>query len=139
MSVFHKSKQLTPKKLAILNFIKDYISVKSVCPTIKEIADQFKVSNITIFEHLRRLEELNYISRPNAHTARGWIIVDAADRESLQMAEGKRLYRALKRVLLAEKSAEPDKVIAALKSAYEEINLYESMHGMDQEWRNNVS
>lgn len=134
-----RPKQLTPKKLAILNFMKDRIQVQGVCPTLAEIAYNFKVSTITVFEHLRRLEELNYITRPNSNTARGWIVVDDKDRESIQLAESKRLYRALKRVLLAAKDTDPIKTRTALTSAQKEINSYEEVHGMDQEWRNNVS
>jgi repressor LexA len=47
----------TEKQLLIINFIRDFIKEKGVSPTLEEIAQYFKVSKITIYEHIAALEK----------------------------------------------------------------------------------
>src|SRR5215831_1153650 len=47
----------TAKQLQILNFIRDYRRTHAISPTLEEIAQQFGVSKITIYEHIGALEK----------------------------------------------------------------------------------
>ena len=60
---------LTPKQLKILNFIRDFRAGNGYSPTLEEIARNFGVSKITIFEHLGTLERKGAIRRTK-HLAR---------------------------------------------------------------------
>lgn len=47
---------LTKRQLEILDFLVDYREKHRVSPTLAEIADHFKISKVTVFEHLRALK-----------------------------------------------------------------------------------
>ncbi len=58
------TKILPKKKQEILSFLEEYIQDKSYAPTLKEIADHFGLSSpATVHEHLKYLEEHNFIRR----------------------------------------------------------------------------
>ncbi len=59
----------TPRQAEILTFIRDYTHKNGYSPTYDEIADQFGISKVTVFEHLTILEERGLISREK-HKAR---------------------------------------------------------------------
>ena len=54
---------LTPKQLRILEFIQDWRDEQGVSPTLEEMAEEFEVTKITIFEHLNQLEQKGAIRR----------------------------------------------------------------------------
>ncbi|MCG3180100.1 MAG: LexA repressor [Phycisphaerae bacterium] len=54
---------LTPRQLAVLQFVRDYQERHGYSPTMQELADRFAVSKVTIFEHLDALERKGWLSR----------------------------------------------------------------------------
>ena len=60
---------LTPKQLRVLTFIRDYSKVRGYAPTMQELADEFGVSKVTVFEHIGALQQKNYLKRAR-HKAR---------------------------------------------------------------------
>jgi repressor LexA len=54
---------LTKKQLSILEFICRWKEEKGVSPTLEEVATQFGVSKITIYEHLNQLQKKGAIRR----------------------------------------------------------------------------
>ncbi len=66
-------KKLTVKQERILKFIGDYASDNSYPPTLKEMADQFKVTIGTIQDHIVALTKKGYIER-RPDIARGFVI-----------------------------------------------------------------
>ncbi len=59
----------TPRQVEILTFVRDYIHKHGYSPTYDEIAEQFDISKVTVFEHLTTLEERGLLSREK-HKAR---------------------------------------------------------------------
>lgn len=53
----------TEKQLRILNFIRDFREQHGISPTLEEIARHFKVSKITVFEHVGALEKKGALRR----------------------------------------------------------------------------
>jgi repressor LexA len=72
----------TEKQLHIINFIRDFIEEKSVSPTLEEIAQFFKVSKITIYEHISALEKKGAL-RKSKNRARSIELVSPKEREAL--------------------------------------------------------
>ncbi len=54
---------LTPKQLRVLEHIRKFRDAQGYAPTLDEIARAFKVSKITILQHLRALEKRGAIRR----------------------------------------------------------------------------
>lgn len=54
---------LTPKQLRILTFIRDFQRLKGYAPTMQELADEFQVSKVTVFEHVEALQRKGYLAR----------------------------------------------------------------------------
>lgn len=54
---------LTPKQLRVLEFIREFRGIHEYSPTLDEIAKEFRVSKITILQHLRALEKRGAIRR----------------------------------------------------------------------------
>ncbi len=54
---------LTKRQLQVLDFLRSFLEQFRVAPTLDEMAAHFKVSRITIHEHLRSLEEKGVIRR----------------------------------------------------------------------------
>lgn len=61
--------RLTPKQLKILQFIEHFRNERGISPTLQEIADHFRVTKITIYEHINTLERRGAIKREK-HLAR---------------------------------------------------------------------
>ena len=66
---------LTERQLAVLNFIRDYITDKGISPTLDEMSQFFGVSKITIYEHVSALEKKGAI-RKTRNMARAIELID---------------------------------------------------------------
>jgi repressor LexA len=60
---------LTPKQLRVLTFIRDFTHARGLAPTMQELADEFGVSKVTMFEHIVVLQKKGYLRR-SRHKAR---------------------------------------------------------------------
>jgi repressor LexA len=60
---------LTPKQLRLLTFIRDFSAARGYAPTMQELADEFDVSKVTVFEHIAALQKKGYLKRAR-HRAR---------------------------------------------------------------------
>ena len=60
---------LTPKQLRVLTFIRDFTRAKGYAPTMQELADEFGVSKVTVFEHIAALQRKHCLRR-SPHKAR---------------------------------------------------------------------
>jgi repressor LexA len=67
----------TKRQLEVLDFVRHYIAEFRVAPTLEEMADHFRVSKITIHDHLKTLEEKGVLRRIK-NRARAIEIVDEA-------------------------------------------------------------
>jgi repressor LexA len=67
---------LTPKQLRVLTYIRDFSNARGYAPTMQELADEFGVSKVTVFEHIAALQKKGYLKRIR-HKAR-----------SLRLSEG---------------------------------------------------
>jgi repressor LexA len=67
---------LTPKQLRILGLIRDYRIRRGYSPTMQELADEIKVSKVTVFEHVEALIK------------KGALIREPNKARSLSIAEG---------------------------------------------------
>lgn len=59
----------TPRQREILLFIRDYQAGAGCSPTYEEIGTRFGISKVTVFEHIKVLEEQGLIRR-NRYAAR---------------------------------------------------------------------
>lgn len=71
---------LTEKQYHVLEFIKEFRRSKGFSPTLEEIAQHFKVSRITAFEHVRALEQKGAILKAR-HRARSIELPDEIEAE----------------------------------------------------------
>ncbi len=55
--------RLTPKQLRIVEFVRDYNRDHGYSPTLQEIAAEFGVTKVTIYEHLKALERKGAVVR----------------------------------------------------------------------------
>jgi len=60
---------LTPKQLRVLTYIRDFSHARGYAPTMQELADEFGVSKVTVFEHITALQRKGYLRRAR-HKAR---------------------------------------------------------------------
>lgn len=67
---------LTPKQLNVLTFIRDFTRANGFSPTMQELADEFRVSKVTVFEHIAALERKGFVNRL-PHKARSLQLSDA--------------------------------------------------------------
>ena len=65
----------TPKQLKILKYIHNYQKINELSPTYAEIANEFNVTVITVYEHIGALEKRGIVKREK-HRARSIVIVD---------------------------------------------------------------
>lgn len=65
----------TPRQVGILTFVRDYTHRNGYSPTYDEIAEQFGISKVTVFEHLTILEDRGLLSR-DKHKARSLRLAD---------------------------------------------------------------
>ncbi len=54
---------LTPKQLRLLTFIRDFRRKLGYSPTMQELADEFGVSKVTVFEHVGALQKKGFLER----------------------------------------------------------------------------
>lgn len=66
---------LTPKQLRVLTFIRDYSHARGYAPTMQELADEFGVSKVTVFEHISALQKKGFLRRAR-HKARSLRLSD---------------------------------------------------------------
>lgn len=66
---FRSGPLLTPKQLRVLTFIRDYTNAHGYAPTMQELADEFGVSKVTVFEHISALQKKGCLKR-SRHKAR---------------------------------------------------------------------
>jgi len=69
---------LTPKQLRVLTFIRDFTNARGYAPTMQELADEFGVSKVTVFEHISTLQTKRYLKR-SRHKARSLQLSDGID------------------------------------------------------------
>ena len=69
---------LTPKQLRVLTFIRDFSSARGYAPTMQELANEFGVSKVTVFEHIAALQKKGYLKR-SRHKARSLRLSDDID------------------------------------------------------------
>ena len=61
---------VTPRQLEILQFIRDYRARRGYSPTMQEIGDHFRLTKVTVFEHVEALERKGLLLRGAKHKAR---------------------------------------------------------------------
>lgn len=69
---------LTPKQMRVLTYIRDYSHAKGYAPTMQELADEFDVSKVTVFEHISALQKKGFLKR-SRHKARSLRLNAAID------------------------------------------------------------
>ncbi|MBN2562948.1 MAG: transcriptional repressor LexA [Phycisphaerae bacterium] len=65
----------TPRQTEILTFVRDYTHKNGYSPTYDEIADEFGISKVTVFEHLTILKDRGLLTR-DKHKARSLRLAD---------------------------------------------------------------
>lgn len=60
---------LTEKQLAVLEFIREFRARRKISPTLEEMAAHFGVAKMTVYEHVKALEEKGAVTR-TPHRAR---------------------------------------------------------------------
>jgi repressor LexA len=65
----------TPRQAEILTFVRDFTHKRGFSPTYDEIAAEFGISKVTVFEHLSILEERGLLHRER-HKARSLELAD---------------------------------------------------------------
>lgn len=68
-AVRRRPASLTPKQLRVLTYIRDYTRARGYAPTMQELADEFGVSKVTVFEHIAALHKKGFLRR-SRHKAR---------------------------------------------------------------------
>src|SRR3990170_3388652 len=58
-----ETRRLTPRQLDILTMIRDYRRRNGYSPTMQELADEFGISKVTVFEHIGVLENKGLLRR----------------------------------------------------------------------------
>jgi len=69
--------RLTPKRLEILTFIRDFQRSKGYSPSLQELAEEFGVARVTVFEHVEALVATGHLRRAK-HKARSLELTPAA-------------------------------------------------------------
>lgn len=54
---------LTPRQFEILHAIREYRMANQFSPTLQEIANEWSISRVAVFEHLAELESKKFITR----------------------------------------------------------------------------
>lgn len=72
--------RLTPKQRQLVQFIRTFTRTHGYAPTLDEMAEEFGVSKVTIYERVRRLEELGALRRQRRR-ARSVEVVETSSRE----------------------------------------------------------
>ncbi len=74
-------KGLTVKQREVLDFIKDFIDANKYPPTIREVADKFKISVKGGYDHIKALEKKNFL-RCRENRSRAIEVMFAEDGEN---------------------------------------------------------
>ena len=61
---------VTPRKLEILQFVRDFRRANGFSPTMQEIGNHLQLTKVTVFEHVGVLERKGILTRGAKHTAR---------------------------------------------------------------------
>ena len=64
------SQTVTPRKLEILRFVRDFRNQNGYSPTMQEIGEHLGLTKVTVFEHVGGLEKLGLLLRGAKHSAR---------------------------------------------------------------------
>jgi repressor LexA len=62
--------ELTPRKMQILRFIRDFRMTRGYSPSMQEIGDHLGLTKVTVFEHVGGLEREGLLLRGAKHSAR---------------------------------------------------------------------
>lgn len=54
---------MTPRQAEVLRFLEEYRDRQGIAPTLREIAEHFRIHKVTVLGHLRRLERARRIRR----------------------------------------------------------------------------
>ncbi len=54
---------MTPRQLEVLRYVEDYASRNGYAPTLQEIADDLRITKVTVLSHLRQLEKARHVKR----------------------------------------------------------------------------
>jgi repressor LexA len=76
---------LTRRQLQIVDFVRDYRQKNRISPTLDEIARQFGVSKITIFEHVEALKKKGVVRKVRNHARSIELIGGESASESLTL------------------------------------------------------
>jgi len=63
-------KPVTPRQLEIFQFVRDFRAAHGYSPTMQEIGDHFRLTKVTVFDHVRALERKGLLRRGEKHHAR---------------------------------------------------------------------
>lgn len=77
-STSKRSAMLTPKQLRVLTYIRDFSRANGYAPTMQELADEFGVSKVTVFEHIAALQKKGLLRR-SRHKARSLRLSESYD------------------------------------------------------------
>ena len=72
----------TEKQLRILEFIKQFRDERGISPTLEEIAENFGVTKITIYEHINQLERKGALKREKFRARSIELLVPVEERRS---------------------------------------------------------
>jgi repressor LexA len=71
------STALTPRKMEILRYIRDFRKTNGYSPTMQEIGDHLGLTKVTVFEHIGVLEKKGLLLRGTKHSARSLRVSDS--------------------------------------------------------------
>lgn len=63
-------KNVTPRQMQVLRFVRDYRREHGYSPTMQEIGDELGLTKVTVFEHVAALEKKAVLRRGEKHSAR---------------------------------------------------------------------
>ena len=72
----------TEKQLRILEFIKQFRDERGISPTLEEIAENFGVTKITIYEHINQLERKGALKREKFRARSIELLVPVEERKA---------------------------------------------------------
>ena len=72
----------TEKQLRIMEFIKQFRDERGISPTLEEIAENFGVTKITIYEHINQLERKGALKREKFRARSIELLVEVEERKA---------------------------------------------------------
>ncbi len=70
-----RRQNLTKRQAHVLDFVRNYIDENDLSPTLGEIGDALGVNRVTVFEHVRALEQKGWV-RTERHLSRSIELID---------------------------------------------------------------